>query len=270
MRGEPRRQRLEQLAPHHEEPAHRIAEVRRRGCVWPRPSRAGCPNAAGARGRLARSRPRQSACRSRDPRPARSSQACAAAGVSSCCRSASITAIAAAEEASMPSMHAPASPRRPMRRRQRTRASVRAISRTADAVPSGLLSSTKMISHRLPARASATRVTTSATFSASLKVGTTIESSGTLARSTCGSRLATGRLAVESRSCSMPAVTVPSHDPTNSPHAAADGNSTGCADPGYTVSKFRDSPTNPLTVGCRGRLRPPQRDTCDQDRRPSR
>ena len=49
-------------------------------------------------------------------------------------------------------MQAPASPRRPTRRRQRTRLSAAAISLTASAVPSGELSSTKIASQAMPAK----------------------------------------------------------------------------------------------------------------------
>ena len=73
-------------------------------------------------------------------------------------------------------MQAPASPRRPTRRRQRTRGSLAAISFTAAAVPSGELSSTKMASQAMPAKAASSRRTSSATLPRSLKVGTTIES----------------------------------------------------------------------------------------------
>ena len=76
----------------------------------------------------------------------------------------------------MPSMQAPASPRRPTRRMQRTRLSLLPISFTASAVPSGELSSTKIASQAMPASAWSSRRTSSATLPHSLKVGMTIES----------------------------------------------------------------------------------------------
>jgi len=72
-------------------------------------------------------------------------------------------------------MQAPARPRRSIRRKQRMRGSSRAISFTRAAVPSGLSSSTKMISHASPARAFATDLIVSTMLSISLKVGIMIE-----------------------------------------------------------------------------------------------
>ena len=97
--------------------------------------------------------------------------------VSSCCRSASITATTGAEEASMPSMQAPARPRRLTRRRQRTRESSRAISLARRAVPSGELSSTTIISQATPASAASTRPISSRKLALSLNVGITRVSS---------------------------------------------------------------------------------------------
>ena len=74
----------------------------------------------------------------------------------------------------MPSMQAPASPRRPMRRTQRTRLSVSPILRATAAVPSGELSSTNTTSQSTPASVRASFSTSSGTLSRSLKVGTTI------------------------------------------------------------------------------------------------
>ncbi len=97
---------------------------------------------------------------------------------SSCCRSASITATNGALLASIPSTQAPARPRRPTRRMQRTRASCSPSVFATAAVPSGESSSTKMISHAKPASVRATRSTTIGTFARSLNVGTTTVSSG--------------------------------------------------------------------------------------------
>src|SRR3989440_5907937 len=78
----------------------------------------------------------------------------------------------------MPSMQAPASPRRPMRRTQRTRASLSPIARATAAVPSGELSSTNTTSQSISARVRASFSTSSGTLSRSLKVGTTTLNSG--------------------------------------------------------------------------------------------
>ena len=86
-----------------------------------------------------------------------------------------MTATMGAEEASIPSMHADENPRLPMRWMQRSRLSRCASSRTVAAVPSGESSSTKIISQSTPGRAAATRFLSSATFPASLKVGTTMD-----------------------------------------------------------------------------------------------
>ena len=97
---------------------------------------------------------------------------------SSCWRSASITATIGADDAIIPSMHAPASPRRPTRLKHRTRMSRAAISRTCALVPSGLLSSTKITSQFASTRIRRNRATSSAILPRSLKVGTTMESCG--------------------------------------------------------------------------------------------
>src|SRR6266851_316680 len=77
----------------------------------------------------------------------------------------------------MPSIQADDRPRRPMRCRHRTCGSVRAISRTRSAVPSGESSSTKMSSQATPSKQTCTCLTTSAILSISLYVGTMIDSS---------------------------------------------------------------------------------------------
>src|SRR5262249_34024451 len=115
--------------------------------------------------------------------PSRMSSSMRGSKVSLCCRSASIMAMAEAEDASKPSIQAPASPRRPMRLMQRTRAFDAAMSRTTAAVPSGLLSSTKITSQRMPFSAWVRRATTRGTFGASLKVGITTVSSGAVGSS---------------------------------------------------------------------------------------
>src|SRR5947209_750950 len=78
----------------------------------------------------------------------------------------------------MPSMQAPASPRRPMRRMQRTRLSVSPSSRATAAVPSGELSSTNNTSQSTPSSVRASFSTSNGTLSRSLNVGTTTLNSG--------------------------------------------------------------------------------------------
>lgn len=78
----------------------------------------------------------------------------------------------------MPSTQAPESPRRPMRRMQRTCGLSAAIARAACAVPSGLSSSTTTISCGVSGSARPIRSTIGARFWASLKVGSTIVSFG--------------------------------------------------------------------------------------------
>ena len=78
----------------------------------------------------------------------------------------------------MPSRQAPARPRRPMRRMQRTRLSVSPMARAAAAVPSGELSSTNTTSQSQDARRRASRSTRIGILARSLKVGTTMLSSG--------------------------------------------------------------------------------------------
>ena len=87
-----------------------------------------------------------------------------------------MTTSVGAAAASMPSMQADDSPRRPMRRRQRIRLSLAAIALTSALVPSGESSSTKISSHEMPRSASSSRAMSSWTFCRSLNVGTTIES----------------------------------------------------------------------------------------------
>src|SRR5262245_33335127 len=86
-----------------------------------------------------------------------------------------MTAMVGAEVANIPSMHAEDNPRLPIRCRQRTRGSVRAMSRTSVAVPSGESSSTKMTSHPEAPRVASRRHSNSRTLRDSLKVGTTID-----------------------------------------------------------------------------------------------
>ena len=97
---------------------------------------------------------------------------------SSCCRSPSMTATTLPADASMPSITAPARPRRPIRRTARTRMSCSPRSRTRRAVPSGLSSSTKMTSHRIPASAASRAAIIGSTFSASQYVGTMTRQAG--------------------------------------------------------------------------------------------
>ena len=78
----------------------------------------------------------------------------------------------------MPSMQAPDSPRRPIRRIQRTRESCRARPRTTSQVPSGELSSTNTTSQATPFSVASSRRYSTVTLSRSLKVGTTTESCG--------------------------------------------------------------------------------------------
>ena len=73
-----------------------------------------------------------------------------------------------AEDDSAPSITADASPRRPIRRMQRTRGSDAAARRTSPDVPSGLLSSTKMTSQAMPASAASSFWISGTTFSRSL------------------------------------------------------------------------------------------------------
>jgi hypothetical protein len=95
---------------------------------------------------------------------------------SSCWRSASMTAMIGPALASMPSMQADASPRRPIRCRHRTRRSLCAIARTRAAVSSGESSSTKTASHPVAPRVASRRLTSSVTFDRSLNVGMTMDS----------------------------------------------------------------------------------------------
>src|SRR6266700_3091426 len=78
----------------------------------------------------------------------------------------------------MPSRHAPASPRRAMRRMQRMRASARPIALAIAAVPSGESSSTNISSQSIPSSAAPIRSMSFGTFSRSFNVGTTMVSSG--------------------------------------------------------------------------------------------
>src|SRR5215813_4041308 len=77
----------------------------------------------------------------------------------------------------MPSMHAPARPRRLTRRRQRTRGSWAAIVLTCCAVPSGESSSTKIASQTTPASVASSLARSGATLPRSLNVGTITDSS---------------------------------------------------------------------------------------------
>ena len=96
---------------------------------------------------------------------------------SSCCRSASMTARNGAPLASMPSTQALDRPRRPTRRRQRTRGNRRESAWSRSAVPSGESSSTKMTSKATPCSTRSSRLSSSSTLSISLKVGITTASS---------------------------------------------------------------------------------------------
>ena len=73
-------------------------------------------------------------------------------------------------------MQAPDRPRRPIRRMQRTRVSIRARPRTTSQVPSGELSSTNTTSQAMPANVASSRRYSVVTLSRSLKVGTMTES----------------------------------------------------------------------------------------------
>ena len=98
--------------------------------------------------------------------------------VSSCCRSASITARYGAELASIPSMHAEASPRLPMRWMQRTRRSCWARSRTRSSEPSKASSTTMIVSQSSPSSAWSSARSSAGMLSRSRNAGTTTESSG--------------------------------------------------------------------------------------------
>src|ERR1700722_15088524 len=116
---------------------------------------------------------------------------------SSCWRSPSITATYCAWLPRNPSRQAPARPRRPTRRMQRTRASAAPIFLAVSAVPSGELSSTMMISQAISGSAARTVSTRRGMFSRSLKVGTTMLSSGAgRGRSNCGERRGPSSLAL--------------------------------------------------------------------------
>ena len=133
------------------------------------------------------SRCRHSACRS----PARGRHRRwpdrdRAGSVSSCCRSASITAMIGVVEARAPSTTAEDSPRRPMRRIMRTRRSAWAMRVRSSGVPSVEPSSTKIASHSIPASATPSRSSSGSTLPTSLSVGmTTLSSSGASRASTC-------------------------------------------------------------------------------------
>src|SRR5437867_6039911 len=88
-----------------------------------------------------------------------------------------MTATYVALEPRMPSMHAPARPRRLTRRRQRTRGSWAAIALTCCAVPSGESSSTKIASQATPPSAVSSLARSGATLPRSLNVGTITDSS---------------------------------------------------------------------------------------------
>ena len=105
--------------------------------------------------------------------------------VSSCCRSASMTATKGAEDDRMPSMQAPESPLRPMRRMTRTRGSVAARPRATSVVPSGELSSTTIASQATPASALSSSSIRGGMFLASLKLGSTTLNSATCAPDDC-------------------------------------------------------------------------------------
>src|SRR5262245_14766865 len=78
----------------------------------------------------------------------------------------------------MPSIVAPARPRRPIRRMHRTRGLLTPILLARAAVPSGESSSTNMTSHSMPGSATASRSTRIGMLALSLNVGTTTVSSG--------------------------------------------------------------------------------------------
>src|SRR6267143_4306481 len=103
--------------------------------------------------------------------------------VSSCCRSASITATYGAELASIPSMHAEARPRLPMRWRQRTRRSCWARSRTRSSEPSKASSTTMIVSQSSPSSAWSSARSSAGMLSRSRNAGTTTLSSGMRATS---------------------------------------------------------------------------------------
>src|SRR5579872_3858685 len=78
----------------------------------------------------------------------------------------------------MPSRQAPASPRRPMRRMQRTRSSRSPMERATAPLPSGELSSTNTTSQSQAVSRRSSRSIKSGILARSLKVGTTMVSSG--------------------------------------------------------------------------------------------
>ena len=98
--------------------------------------------------------------------------------VSSCCRSASMTARNGASVASMPSMQADERPRRPIRRITRTRGMVLCRPSRSSAVPSCELSSTNTTSQAIPASASPSPASSGAMLSRSFRVGTITASCG--------------------------------------------------------------------------------------------
>nr|CAD6405312.1 hypothetical protein REQ54_00006 [Rhizobium sp. Q54] len=110
--------------------------------------------------------------------PARIRRSISGSSDTSCCMSPSMMAMTGADEESIPSIEAPARPRLPIRRMQRTRPSHRAMSRTTFVVPSELSSSTNMTSQAMPANDATSASTTSSTLGASLNVGTMTENSG--------------------------------------------------------------------------------------------
>ena len=98
--------------------------------------------------------------------------------VSSCCRSASMTATNGASVASMPSMQADERPRRPIRRITRTRGMVLCRPSRSSAVPSCESSSTNTTSQAIPASASPSPASSGAMLSLSFRVGTITASCG--------------------------------------------------------------------------------------------
>jgi hypothetical protein len=86
-----------------------------------------------------------------------------------------MTAMVGAGAANIPSIQADDRPLRPIRCRQRTRGSARAMVRTSAAVPSGESSSTKMTSQPVAPRVASRRLSNSRTLPRSLKVGTTMD-----------------------------------------------------------------------------------------------